>query len=227
MKIDVKQNVLDQIYGIYDKFTRTIKVACKPGCAACCTQNVTATSNEVYRVVKDLASDNKLDWKKKLTGLVKARYAPVITTNQMAEQCMTGAAIPPEENHAVQDSCPFLQDDLCTIYSHRPFGCRCFVSKQDCRQSDCADVDPFVLTVNTVFLQFIEHIDTPGFTGNFMDCTDIFFRRRKWQSICGQYCRSVGNIFDTKPVHPHPAGAAGAPGENPAHFVRPSGHSNT
>ena len=41
------------------------------------------------------------------------------------------------------------------------------VSKINC--VDKAEMDPFVLTVNNVFLQYIEHIDQQGFSGNFTD----------------------------------------------------------
>ena len=30
-------------------------------------------------------------------------------------------------------------------------------------------MDPFILTVNDVFLQYLEHIDAQGYTGNFAD----------------------------------------------------------
>ena len=30
-------------------------------------------------------------------------------------------------------------------------------------------MDPFILTVNDVFLQHLEHIDAQGYTGNFVD----------------------------------------------------------
>ena len=175
MHLNIKQKVLDKIYAVYEDFAQTIDVACKPGCSACCTQNVTATANEVFRVYNHLKTRKNLDWKTQIKGYSKqTRFRPEISTNKLAELCMIGKEIPPEENHLVQEPCPFLEDELCTIYTERPFGCRCFVSRQNCRKSDCADVDPFVLTVNTVFLQFLEHIDTPGFTGNFMDVLTFF-----------------------------------------------------
>ena len=177
MNIKIKQQVLNKIYAIYDDFAKTIDVACQPGCAACCTQNVTVTTNEAFRVFYHLNSSENVDWKPKLDSISgNNRFRPAITTNQLAALCMTGKDIPPEDNHTTQKPCPFLENNLCAIYSERPFGCRCFVSKQDCRTSDYADVDPFVLTVNTVFLQFLEHIDTPGAVGNFTDML-IFFAK--------------------------------------------------
>jgi hypothetical protein len=43
------------------------------------------------------------------------------------------------------------------------------VSTRNCGETGFADMDPFVLAVNDVFLQYLEHIDAKGFTGNFAD----------------------------------------------------------
>jgi hypothetical protein len=43
------------------------------------------------------------------------------------------------------------------------------VSRQGGATKGYADVDDWVLTVNTVFLQTIEHIDRPGCFGNMQD----------------------------------------------------------
>jgi hypothetical protein len=51
----------------------------------------------------------------------------------------------------------------------RPFGCRCFISEYPCGETGCADIDPFVLSVNTLFLQFIEHVDADGYSANLTD----------------------------------------------------------
>lgn len=42
-------------------------------------------------------------------------------------------------------------------------------SKTDCEKTGTADMDPFVMTVNTVLLQYIEHIDADGCSGNLVD----------------------------------------------------------
>jgi hypothetical protein len=43
------------------------------------------------------------------------------------------------------------------------------VSKRCCSETGFAEMDPVVMTVNDVFMQFIEHLDTGGFSGNFTD----------------------------------------------------------
>lgn len=43
------------------------------------------------------------------------------------------------------------------------------ISKTTCSQNGYAEIDEVTLTMNTVFLQFIEHIDQKGFSGNMID----------------------------------------------------------
>jgi len=62
-----------------------------------------------------------------------------------------------------------LTNNACPIYRLRPFGCRCMVSSIDCRKTGHAQVDEFILTVNNLFLQYIEHIDPHGGTGSLID----------------------------------------------------------
>jgi Fe-S-cluster containining protein len=169
MEVSVKLRILDQIYGIYDTFSAGLTVACVRGCAACCTQNVTMTTLEGYRIIEDL-STGQVDLFLLLgRSAQQERFQPSVTTNALAALCMEGKD-PPEENHdRPMASCPFLSNKECLIYLHRPFGCRCFFSTQKCDAIASAVVDPFLVTVNTLFLQIIEHIDAGGLGGNMTD----------------------------------------------------------
>jgi hypothetical protein len=77
--------------------------------------------------------------------------------------------IPQEESDPSWGRCPFLLEDACRIYPIRPFGCRCLLSSEKCGATGFAEVTAFVLTVNTVFLQVIEHLDREGLSGNLTD----------------------------------------------------------
>ena len=92
--------------------------------------------------------------------------------------------------------CPFLADDLCPLYAARPFGCRCLVSRQDCGKEGVAKIDDFVLSVNTIFLQTIEHIDAGGFTGNLLDVLALMAIKENRQAYAeGKLrCPSAGLI---------------------------------
>ncbi|RLB85107.1 MAG: hypothetical protein DRH24_03095 [Deltaproteobacteria bacterium] len=170
MELNSKLAVLDQIYKIYDGFVAKLNMACKKYCAGCCTRNVTLTTLEGYLITTHMISYGKSSLFKNIEGVIpKKRFQPLTTTNKLADICMKGED-PPEEKHEDYDGCcPLLKDNLCSIYPVRPFGCRCFVSIKDCRKQGYAEVDPFILSVNNLFLQFIEHVDSQGFSGNLID----------------------------------------------------------
>jgi hypothetical protein len=99
----------------------------------------------------------------------KKRFQPKTTTNKIAEYCRQGRQLPEEEIQLTGGRCPFLKNDRCPLYGVRPFGCRCMVSRRNCHESGFAEMDAIVASVNTVFLQVIEHLDWQGCSGNLTD----------------------------------------------------------
>jgi hypothetical protein len=165
---------LDRIYAVYDGFCATLNVACKKHCAHCCTSNVTLTTLEGYKIVDHLVTAGKLDIIDGLKHMAAtARYRPQISTNRLAELYAAEAKVPEEEMPNEWEECSLLAEDLCSIYDQRPFGCRCFVSRQNCAETGYADIDEFTASVNTVFLQTIEHLDADGCSGNLIDVLQV------------------------------------------------------
>ena len=170
MDLQARLAALDRIYRIYDEFSRRLAISCKPRCSLCCTPHVTMTTLEGLRIVSYLTSADRVDLFENLRRFQdETRFQPQITTNAIADLCAEGKDPPEEADVTVSGTCPFLTDDLCPIYPSRPFGCRCLVSKHRCHEHGWADVDPFVLSVNTLFLQHIEHLDAKGASGNLTD----------------------------------------------------------
>jgi hypothetical protein len=168
---------LDQIYQIYDNFVSGLELACRKHCAHCCTTGVTLTTVEGYKIIKKLESEGNRQWIEKIEpAATQPHFQLKITTNQLANMCAEGIEPPAEENTG-WNTCPFLTDDLCPLYTVRPFGCRCLVSRQDCAKEGVADIDDFVLSVNTVFLQTIEHLDMGGCTGNLLDVLEVMAKK--------------------------------------------------
>ena len=169
-----KLAALERIYSIYDEFAATLNLACEKSCTHCCTMNVTLTTLEGYKIFEPLNSDGKLDLLGRLAETAGARgFRPLITTNRLAELCAAGANPPEEDIGTTWGDCPLLENALCSIYDLRPFGCRCFVSRQKCAATGYADIDAFTASVNTVFLQVIEHLDAGGCTGNLIDVLQV------------------------------------------------------
>jgi len=170
MCLEQRLSVLNKIYGLYNDVAKNLDVACRKYCAACCTPNVTMTTLEGYLIANHMTSNGQANLFRNIQSKIsRNRFKPQITTNRLADLCMKGDDPPEEEKKHSNKSCPVLKDNLCPIYEVRPFGCRCFISKQDCSKAGYAEIDPFAMTINTLFMQFVEHIDSMGFSGNFAD----------------------------------------------------------
>jgi Fe-S-cluster containining protein len=165
---------LDRIYTAYDGYYATLDTACKKYCAHCCTNNVTLTTLEGYKIVDHLMAAGKMEL---IDGLkhraATNRYRPQASTNRLAELYAAEANVPQEEMAADWKECSLLTENVCAIYNLRPFGCRCFVSRQNCAETGYADIDEFTASVNTVFLQTIEHLDADGCSGNLIDVLQV------------------------------------------------------
>lgn len=170
MQISEKLDVLGHMYDIYATFSAHFSFACVRGCAACCTQNVTMTTLEGYRIVEHLLSTKQLNLLHRLYPLTQQeRFQPAVTTNQLAAFCLQRKDPPEEDRNWPRAPCPFLSNNECLVYLHRPFGCRCFFSTRKCDATAHAEVDPFLITVNMLFMQFIEDTDQGGLFGNMTD----------------------------------------------------------
>ena len=170
MDLTAKLTILERMLDIYDRFVGEFELACEKYCAHCCTANVTMTTLEGYRIFADLETSGNLKHLETITRLSHPdRFRPRISINRMADICARGEDPPEEHLNPEASPCPVLVDNACPLYGVRPFGCRCMVSARNCGQTGFADMDPFILTVNDVFLQHLEHIDAHGYTGNFTD----------------------------------------------------------
>lgn len=162
--------MLDEIYALYDNVISKYRIACKKHCMACCTRNVTLTTIEGAKLVEYIemsGQKNLFEFVK--NSLSQKRFFPKITTNRIADYCACGREIPDEEIDPAWGVCPLLKTDICPVYDARPFGCRCLISEDDCAKTGYARIDPYILTINDIFLQHIEHLDHQGMTGNLSD----------------------------------------------------------
>lgn len=168
---------LNEIYQLYEKALADTHMVCRKGCAACCTSNVTLTSLETRFIVQSLDSGRLAQMKQRLEKKIPPkRYIPKMTTNQFASFCLSGQEIPEEENDPDWGKCPLLEDERCTIYPSRPFGCRNMMSDVYCKDTGFAQVPPLVLTITNIFLQYIEHLDFQGFSGNLSDMLPLYLK---------------------------------------------------
>jgi len=175
---------LEKIYALHDDLIGTLGLACRAGCDLCCTRNVSVTSLEAALIVRHLEETGRNELLTKIesaSGL--PRFQPLTTTNTLAQLCRNGENPPEEDCNPTWRPCPLLTDNRCPIYAVRPFACRCMVSKSVCRKGGQAEIDDYLLALHTVFMQFIEHADAGGYTGNLIDMLWI-------KSTSGQPARS-------------------------------------
>ncbi|MFZ5570065.1 MAG: YkgJ family cysteine cluster protein [Thermodesulfobacteriota bacterium] len=185
---------LDRLYQIYeDRVSAGVPAVCRPGCCTCCTRNVILTSLEGYRLISYLSRIGRPELLQKVRAEAgRGRFIPSLTTNQIAALCAGGMEIPEESMDSSHGSCPLLEDGLCTVYPARPFGCRCMLSLSSCEEKGFAEVDDYLLTVNQVFLQTIEHLDAGGYTANLTDM--LLHLSRRAEGSAGDLAGRVANM---------------------------------
>lgn len=170
MSIQDRINKLQKIYQLYDTVCTASDRFCTKGCALCCTANVTLTTLEAGLILSFCEARGGLPRRAALEAAVRRpRFRPAMTINHLAELCARGVDGPDEAADPAAGPCPLLDADLCSIYAVRPFGCRAMQSRSDCRRSGAADMPDWILSANTLFLQFIEALDTGGICGNLSD----------------------------------------------------------
>jgi Fe-S-cluster containining protein len=165
--IPLKEEVL---LGIYDAFEQwgAEDLACKKGCATCCTQNVVITAVEGELIHRFVREQGKREWfADRLQKKAKTRR-PEITTNGFAASCLEGKDVEPD-SYGSSNPCPFLEEECCAIYEVRPFSCRCFASTEVCRPGVPAIIGETYLSASTAVMQIIEHLGQGEFLGNMLD----------------------------------------------------------
>jgi Fe-S-cluster containining protein len=101
------------------------------------------------------------------------RYILKSTINGFSRMIILGQD-PPEEEKPDWGKCPLLDNEMCSVYTDRPFSCRNLVSEIEYRKKGYAQVPPMVLIINNIFLQYIEQLHLGGFLGNLSDVLTLF-----------------------------------------------------
>jgi len=102
----------------FDSFERSVEhdsenmatVACHGGCASCCTIRVAATAPEILLIARYIRSSPKTMEFELERRILKANDVTMLLGE--AQRMESGVA------------CPFIDHDLCVIYSVRPLACR-------------------------------------------------------------------------------------------------------
>lgn len=180
---NMKEQVLEKIYDIFERWAASQPAACAKGCSVCCSQNVTITALEGERILRHVQAKGREKWlADKLVRGDHRPHRPAMTTNGFAGACLNEQHVTPEEATPFA-ACPFLEDRLCAIYPVRPFGCRCFLSSATCTPSQPAVVANSYFAAATVVQQLIEHLGQGEYWGNMLDVLPALLDGAAYQSI--------------------------------------------
>jgi Fe-S-cluster containining protein len=164
----MKKTILATIYSAFAHWSIGEDFCCAQGCSLCCTRNVTIITLEGMNILDFYKANNDLHQLTEILSTPDHSPAPLQTTNEYIADCLAGR----EGEQQLADSsscCPFLQNDICTIYPVRPFSCRCFVSQDPCRRHNAATVPNSYLAASMVTMQIIEHLGQFDHWGNMTD----------------------------------------------------------
>ncbi len=102
-------------------------ISCHKGCGICCDQLVPLSAPEVfflYDFVKSLPSDKRDKIVSKFLEIRKAMESVGLIERIEKLEDTSEHKILARDYFALGMSCPFLEDDACSIHSIRPFACR-------------------------------------------------------------------------------------------------------
>ncbi len=175
----MKQEILTTIISLFTEWAENEDFCCGPGCATCCTCNVTLTNIEAWRILDFLTKHNlKLDKIEKIASSpIHSAYATQTTNEYVASGLAENETIHPQSESAT--SCPFLENNLCSIYPVRPFSCHCFASTSRCQTGGSATLPDHYLSAATVVMQLIEHLGQFSPWGNMLDMLTILSTQQK------------------------------------------------
>jgi Fe-S-cluster containining protein len=104
-----------------------LKISCGPRCSACCRQVVPISETEALylaALLEDMPAERRTAVKRRFREAVDAlgeALAPLRETSALTPEDRREAGI---AYFARGVACPFLEDESCAIYEHRPMSCR-------------------------------------------------------------------------------------------------------
>ncbi|MBI5845382.1 MAG: YkgJ family cysteine cluster protein [Deltaproteobacteria bacterium] len=155
---------LRTIYALFDSETGSLPLVCQKGCALCCTDHLSLTTLEARYLAEYLAGNEEA---RQRIRSARISWRPAYTVNGLVLDTLCRRPSPPEDEDSPVGACPLLSDDLCLAYPARPLACRVMFSRTSCSDSrEGAEISPLDMSLNQVFMQAVEHLDSSGRSGN-------------------------------------------------------------
>jgi len=187
---------LRAIYTLFDSETYDLPLACQKGCALCCTDHLSLTTIEA-RFLNEYLKGNEAA--KKRIADARISWRPAYTVNGLVLDTLCRRPSPEEDETSPVGPCPLLEDDACLAYPARPLACRVMFTRKLCGQStEGAEIRPLEMSLNQVFMQAVEHLDSAGRSGNLCEMMDFLLGKSDGESLL--YNRSMPG-FLIEPEH--------------------------
>jgi len=110
-------------------------IACRGGCANCCTIRVAATAPEILLIARTI--------KAREDDLANRIFEADALSNSLDEAERMSSALP----------CPLIEDDLCAIYAVRPLACRGHASYDQMACIDALNGFPVDVPISALHMQ--------------------------------------------------------------------------
>ena len=137
------------------------RLACGPGCAACCTDQALMTTLEAEVLLEALEQAGRGNLAAG-PGSPSGIEAPP-SMNALARQCLARQEPAAAPGPGIGGkACPLLADGLCTVYEARPLACRVMYSRQVCAPGGEALQDPWWITLSGALFQLAEQAAAGG-----------------------------------------------------------------
>jgi len=137
---DMITTILDEAYQTFeetvvDASNEAYTLACRGGCANCCTIRVAATAPEVLLIARTIKATH--------TEFSDRIFAADARSNALDEAERMSAALP----------CPLIEQNLCAIYNVRPLACRGHASYDEQACVDALNGLPADVPVSALHMQ--------------------------------------------------------------------------
>ncbi|RJP70301.1 MAG: hypothetical protein C4532_09395 [Candidatus Abyssobacteria bacterium SURF_17] len=168
-----KLRILCAIYRWSDDIALALqKWACRSECPTCCTASVAITTLEAAY----LWEENSALLRERMKRWPQRHSLPpfAMTTNEHASLCIDRKECEEFAGPVTDAPCPLLEDKRCLCYEARPLMCRMLFSLYPCAETGQAEISSRLLSLNTVSIQMVEHLDQRGWSGYLVDLLPYF-----------------------------------------------------
>ncbi len=142
-----------RIYKSTDVRLKNIEKSCLEGCSHCCNQNIPVHVSEELPIVDYIENEFSEPEKESLRERFRSWFK-FMNENTPEASVLSEADVQVFNKKLASNRipCPFLNDNLCSIYKVRPLACRTFYvtdSPDYCEQNPCRNGEPHGYKVQT------------------------------------------------------------------------------